>query len=253
MFTSNSKPFQICYYKKNIKSDENKVLLLTSFPCVHFPNVKFVGSLFDSGLFLLGKNQRGNCFVYDNKEYPIKDNGMSTAQFIEDFKNSDGLDFIIISTPCHFLLTRSKDRKIKIFMTTSANYIETFSNVEGLFGTYKEEITETKMYYSKEGETLINVENSENPAIVRIGSLRDEVLHFDQYYLNKSTIREFQEILDSFYDKKCDYVEVLARCKIAGMRKGDDFVWFVQVAEDCLEAEYIVELTKIFKPFVIKE
>lgn len=268
MFTSNSKPFKLCYFRKSILSSESKALLLTSFPCVHFQNVKFIGSLFEDGLFLLGKNKEGN-YCFGNEEYEVNkevnDDGdsetnseirkepMSLRKFIEDFKNSDGLDFMIISTPCHFLLTRQKDRKIKIFMTTSPNFIEIFSDVEGIFGSWKEEITETDRYYSKEGETVIDTENTENTPILRFGPLKDGVIKFEQYYLNKMTIKELQETIDSIYDKECDYVEILARCKIGGVRKGDDFTWFVEVAEDCSEAEYISELTKIFKPFVIKE
>lgn len=138
MFVKSSSPFKLCYYKKGIIGDANKSHLVMSFTCVHYPHVMMVGALFEERLVLSKKDTEGNFHIGD-KTFVSKNKDMSLHNFVENFKESDGIDFVIIRNPLYFLFTRQQNRTINIFMTNGHNYVSVFTDPSAFFEDHESE------------------------------------------------------------------------------------------------------------------
>lgn len=145
MFTSSCYPFKFASHIKVFESIRSKVALLTSFPCVHFPPVRMVGSMFKDKLFLCKKNSQ-NVFVVDDFAVESDETYMRLSSFISKFKSSEGLDFIIISLPVYFLIIRKQNKQVGVFATTTASYVEVFATLQDFFGEFEEVITSYNEY-----------------------------------------------------------------------------------------------------------
>lgn len=133
MFVKSSSPFKLCHYKKNVIGHSNRSNLMMSFTCVHYPHVQMVGSIFGEELLLSKKDSEGY-FHIEDRIFPSKNKDMSLHNFVENFKGSDGIDFIVIKNPLYFLLTRQQDRTVHVFMTNSNDYVNMFADPEAFFG-----------------------------------------------------------------------------------------------------------------------
>lgn len=131
MFVESSTPFKLCYYKKNVVGNASRPHLMMSFTCVHYPHVVMVGSLFGGRLVLSKKDSEG-AFHIEDKRFLSESKDMSLHNFVENFKGSDGIDFIVVRNPLFFLLTRQQNRAIKVFMTNVRDYVGMFAN-PGIF------------------------------------------------------------------------------------------------------------------------
>lgn len=276
MFITSSFPFKFASYKKSIISPKNRATLLTSFSASHYPYLVMLGSMFGDQLTLCKKNQDGNLIVED-MTIECENREMTLENFIRNFKSSDGLDFVIIRVPVFFLITRQKERHVKIYMTTSMNYVEVFSDPDGFFGGYSEE----NKYYSSPFtmEILLNdpkenIEKDPNEAVVefeepvtqivfesvlqgdsdsrkiRIGWQENNSIRFLNFPLEKTTNSELYKILNGMETSKFEFFEVIGNTKIAGIRREKRIEWYAEI-QDSNEDEhlYIKEMNAIFRDF----
>ncbi|ELA42254.1 uncharacterized protein VICG_00653 [Vittaforma corneae ATCC 50505] len=283
MFTSSSFPFKFASYRKNMASSKSRATLLTSFSCSHYPLVVMIGSMFEDQLVLCKKDSDDRLMVED-LAIECENHEMTLENFIDNFKKSDGLDFIVIRAPAYFLITRQREGKVKIYMTSSENYVEVFSDPEEFFGKYQEvnknyscifdidilgessiekngkeaagpdEVDETVI----ELEEPINdeqfnkiIEEDPNLRVIRIGKLKEDVLEFLRFPLEAMSTDKLSKILVAADDSAYSYIEILGKTKIAGVRKENEIVWFVEVScGPSEEHEYIKELNTLFLPFL---
>lgn len=284
MFTSLSCPFKFATYKKTLVSDKNKALLITSFTCTQYPNVVMVGSMFGDQLVLCKKNENGQ-LVVGNTVVDVREENMSLTNFIGNFKQSYGLDFIIIQTSAYFLINRQKNEEIRIYMTTSENYVQVFSDPEGFFGSYQEinqnyqSLFKAKLLGKQKTKKIEAVENETKEAVIefsdtitddefekiivdsqnklkviRVGSLVDGIIHFERFPLETKGVTDLVRILSAMHDSEYSFIEILGNCKIAGIRNDKGIVWFVELPQEKEnEAGYIRELSRLFTNFSEKE
>jgi len=278
MFTTQSFPFKFATYKKAMVSPKSKATLLSSFSCAHYPHMVMLGSMFGDQLSLCKKNE-GEKLVVDDIVMDCENRDMSLENFIGNFKASDGLDFIVIRIPAFFLITRQKDRRVKIYMTTGEKYVEVFSDPDAQFG----KLPETNKYYGCSfdceilAEERAEAEPNPNEAVVefeepidevefenllqadgdlrriRIGKVKAGEVEFLNFPLEKTTNSELQEILKKMHESTYDMIEILGNTKIAGIRREGEFVWYAEIQE-AKEAEhlYIKEMNAVFKDFCEK-
>lgn len=139
MFISSSKPFKLSSYKKKNISADGKIKLVSSYTCVMCPMVVMAGTVAEKDVVLCKKERNGNLNIDGTivKASPIQ---MSLFNLILNFKRSEGLDFLILNLHPYFLLTRQSEDKIRVFMTTTPDYVEIFTNPVKAFGDYPEVI-----------------------------------------------------------------------------------------------------------------
>lgn len=274
MFTASSSPFKFASYKKDLVSPKSRATLLTSFSCSHYPPVTMLGALFGEELVVCEKNQNG-MLVTGDVEIPSEDRDMTLENFVENFKKSDGLDFVVISVPTVFLITRQRDRRVKVFLTTTRNYVEVFTDPNKFFGGHRETeryygcyfdidiLKETKRHTSGAHEAVIELEEpisgeefskivlEEKLRTIRVGRLNGDVIEFDDFPLKPTTSKELQKIAAAFCKSECTHIEILGSTKIAGVRREKEVVWFSELqgapGEEFL---YIKEINWILKPFM---
>lgn len=282
MFISSTFPFKFASYRKSIVSPKSRATLLTSFSCSHYPPVVMIGSMFEDQLVLC-KKDCDDMLVVDDIAVECENYEMTLENFIDNFKKSDGLDFMVVKVPAYFLITRQKEGKVKIYMTSTESYVEVFSDPEGFFGRCKEVNRNYSCVFStdileesssgrsgekagdpgKVNETVIELdepisdeqfdkilEGDKNLRVVRIGNLKEGVLEFSRFPLEATSTKELREMLIAMDDSTYSHIEILGRTKIAGVRKEEGIVWFAEApCAPGMEHEYIKELNTLFLPF----
>lgn len=250
-------------------STKSRAALLTSFACTHFPPVVIVGAMFGDELVLCKKNKEGRLVVEDI-EMDCDENEMNLEAFIEDFKNSDGLDFAIIKAPTYFLITRQKNREVKIFATNSEDFVKIFADPENIFGTFSEvnknfknvftlnsfkkneineEVIELEGIITDEEFDKI-LENDKSLKSIRLGCLKGNILEFSRFPLKKVSTGKLSEILNEMNKSKYSHIEIYGSVKIAGVRSKDEIIWFAEIGQlSENEGEYIREVNKLLIPF----
>ncbi|KAM0681349.1 hypothetical protein GINT2_000549 [Glugoides intestinalis] len=247
------------------------------------------GAMFKDELFLCKKNSK-NEFVVDDFTVSSDENFMKLTSFISNFKASEGLDFIVISLPVYFLIIRKKEKKVGIFATTTASYVEVFATLQEFFGELDEVITSYNQYLeigyftkreisTDEKDIVIDIdnkdqteENADNYQVsneefdkillekgrtaksIKLGKKKDECIEFKRYLFYLPTTEELQKFMFAISASSFDYVEILGTTKIAGVRKKGKMVWFSEIPSmEGLEGDYIEEVNMLMLPFLIGE
>lgn len=137
MFVSTAKPFKLASYKKNGISQESRIAMMSSYTCVKSPAVVMAGTVVNKNLLICKKDVDGSLLV-GGKRVEIEKERMTLQNMLLNFKESDGLDFIVLNLEPYFLITRQPSNKISIYMTTTPDYVQMFSNPKKMFGEYPE-------------------------------------------------------------------------------------------------------------------
>lgn len=131
MFTKDCKPFKIVCYQKNFDSKEIREDLVKSYTCIYYQFITMVGSCFNNELVFMKKDKFGRIYVGDDVLPHIEYN-YTLHEFLENFIESEALDFVILKCPVMVLITRN-EKNINVFTTTSNNYLDTFANPSNFF------------------------------------------------------------------------------------------------------------------------
>jgi len=133
MFTKQSAPFKLFYYHKNIKDNELRTELMLAYNCVFYPYVKMAVCIFEENQIQVLRRDRYGQITIDGIAQEAEDKMMKLSNFIDNFRASEGLDFVILAIPVYFLITRQKENKIKIYMTNASAYLEVFADPNKCF------------------------------------------------------------------------------------------------------------------------
>lgn len=128
MFTKQSAPFKLFYYHKNIKDNELRTELMLAYNCVFYPYVKMAVCIFEESQIQVLRRDRHGRITIDGIVQEAEDKMMRLSNFIDNFRASEGLDFVILAIPVYFLITRQRENKIKIYMTNASAYLEVFAD-----------------------------------------------------------------------------------------------------------------------------
>lgn len=200
MFVFSSKPFQLSSYKKANISEESGIRLITSYTCVMSPLVVMVGTVIDKKV-LLCKKERSDYLKVDGKQFKISPIKISLQNLVENFRNSDGLDFLILNLQPFFLLTRQPNNNINVFMTTAPNFIEMFTDPAKVFGDYPGVVNTYEIPFNL-SEIKLKRNTMKKQKKARNNQEIDENMH-DQQGLsfekpdNSNSVNESQNIVDN--------------------------------------------------------
>lgn len=163
MLINTLNPFHFYTYKKKAMSDESKIALLTSYSCIENPFVLMAGVMIDGQLEICKKTLNGHCNIR-GQYIKIKKTQMKLEDLINNFKESFGLDFIVLGVNnLYFLITRQSMNKVNIYMTNEKEYVDAFTNINKLFKNNTEVVQNYKSLFTTAGhETKTDNESDSN-------------------------------------------------------------------------------------------
>lgn len=299
MFTKDSKPFKLSFFNPKIENEDVKDCLIEAYSCTKYANVISVGFIISGRLTLLNKADDGKFYsitsndnnkdgesTYSYKEFPCIETQMKMDNFIENFKDSDAIDFIVISIPCLFLITKLKDQKLAVYMTNHHNYFEIFADPSSFFpkDNYKVnyctedfnlKYLQTKSSINKDNEIIekeddielgkfaVDIDSLNKEEFlkfkkknkitnsIKLGWVENKEIKFIEFPLSNKTNEFLKQIILSFTKSHYKFIEILGKTRIAGKLKEGTSIWFTSLNENETNvADYIETINNIFEKII---